>query len=71
MLSDQKSQSNAGLTDLLLQSPVPSLYGKPPHTIHIQGADTILVQHPSVLTPLLTHQQQQATNSTGYNMSCM
>lgn len=67
----QKSQSNAGLTDLLLQSPVPgsnlasSLYGKPPHTIHIQGADTILVQHPSVLTPLLTHQQQQATNSTG------
>ncbi|XP_054279852.1 myelin regulatory factor-like protein isoform X2 [Macrosteles quadrilineatus] len=51
----QKNGPTSGLTDLLMQSPV---YGKPPHTIHIQAADTILVQHPSVLTPLLTHQQQ-------------
>lgn len=62
-LTDQKSQSNQGLADLLLQSPVvgnnlqTSLYGKSPH-IHIQTTDNIL-------TPLLTHHQQQASNNSG------
>ncbi|XP_075219358.1 myelin regulatory factor isoform X2 [Lycorma delicatula] len=71
----QKVTPSAGLQDLLLQSPVSvpghqaslgnTIYGKPPHTIHIQGSDTVLVQHPAVLTPLLTHQQQTtAANNT-------
>lgn len=70
---NQKVTPAGGLQELLLQSPIPvaghrttaslsnTIFGKSSHgpAIHIQGSDTVLVQHPAVLTPLLTHQQQQ------------